>query len=314
MATNLLSDELKSDMSYLVPPITQEQIAKEVNALIFHFKTFGICFESDINLPPLVPITETFYLLDIDSFYLLDSENNNLVVKGNSSTEYESVLDKVTEENIVKFNHGQIARDLIDNLRYIYLPVDLREIVTNLNIIIEILKSGDSPVVSSFYFENTLDYLYKYTPSIKNRNGYSNLGFENNLSTKILALNKILLPVKYSVLIETINYLIRLFKEDSRIIDANDFKLLIYALKKEERDNHLTDKGIRDYGNSSKNGEDDTIFDYGDSTSTSWEFQSNFNLDDIIKEINFDTDKIYLTNDGSPVIINIYSNTDWILI
>lgn len=236
MAVNLLSDELKSDITYLVSPITKEQIVKVTNALIFHFKYFGVCFEGDIDYP--------------------------------SSSSY---LANITPETVVSATHGNAARLYLNKLKYLNIPVELGEIVNQINLVINILKSGT--ITSSYFFENMKNEIYTRTSSISIRNGYAELGYSNDLATKISIIQEISLPINYQDIIDTLNSIVALFKEDSRIIDANDFALLIYDLKIE-----AGFSGRRDYGNSTTIGDD--IINYGKATAVTEEFQSNLDLNE----------------------------------
>lgn len=231
MATNLLSDELKSGMTYIKPPITKEIIVKEVNALIYHFKEFGVCYESDIVYP--------------------------------SGSNY---LASTTPQTIVIQNHGQAAEDFINKLNYLYIPVELNDITYQINLIIDILKSGT--ITSSYYAEHLKNDIYIHSSDIAARNSFSNLNYGNDLGTKISALQKISLPVSYYDLINEINTIISLFKINSRIIDASDFRLMIYALKAEK----ASVEGSRDFGHASSTG---STVNYGEARTTPEEFQSN---------------------------------------
>lgn len=235
MAVNLLSDELKSDMTYLIPPITKEQIVKETNALIYHFKKFGICYEGDVSYP--------------------------------SSSSY---LANITPETVVSASHGSAAQSYINRLDFLYIPVEFGDIINQINLIINILKSGI--ITSSYFFEQMRNAIYVNTSSISIRNGYAALDYSNDLNTRISSISNIFLPATYETVIDTLNSIIALFKINARIIDAHDFTLLIYDLQLEAEFS-----GRRNYGSASDTTFTDEI-DYGGANTVTEEFQSNLEL------------------------------------
>lgn len=243
MAVYLLSDELKSDLHYLIPPITKEEIIRCLNSLIYHLKFFGICYKSDIIHPS-------------GSDYIKDTSISKICL----------------------VDHGLKVKELISNLKYLTLPLNMSDVVNQVNLIIEIFKT-DANICSSYDFEQLRANIYKYSPSLDDKGAIFYINTNNNLSQKINKLSYLKFPLKNQDIINILNDIINLYKgnnsdknikiRDARIIDAQDYRALISALKEE-----ADEEGLVDYGNAStKNA---TIDNYGNSGESNYEDQANF--------------------------------------
>ena len=211
MAVNLLSDELKSGMTYIVPPVTKEKLVHQVNALVYHLKHYGICFY-------------------------------NTDVKALSGSDY---LANLTPQNVVNTKFGAFVQEHINRLEYLTIPVNLNDIVTNLNLMYNIFKQNMG-YLNSDYVDWYRYQIYANTPGLSGHIATKQISVpEYNLITKIQSLEKLQFPISYDSIITQINNYINLYKGEPRVIDANDLRLLIVALKEE-----LSVDDI-DYGNAS---------------------------------------------------------------
>lgn len=237
MATYLLSDEFKSDLLILIPPITNEQIIRDINALIYHFRFFGVFDREEVKVP-------------------LNYNLNNITT--------ESILDK---------EHGSyIARETIKLLNYLYLPIEIDKVIFQLNLIVKIIKN--TKFYSKREFDSLRDNLYRNTPILRDREAIYNPSVgssEESLSERINKINYLNYDdnLSYSSIISLINNIINLFRGKDYIIDSQDLRLLIRDLKTE-----LLNEQNLDYGNISvvQNTKDNYLL----SDSTNGEFQKNY--------------------------------------
>lgn len=232
MAINLLNDELKSSIIKLIPPITKERIIREINGLIYHLKQYGICRISDVVKP--------------------------------SGSDF---LASTDVDSIISSNFGSTTSASIQSLEYLYIPCEYKDIVNRINSIISIISTAGD-LTSSYYYEYLKFLIYEGSPSLSGRNSLTRYNYdsaETALRAKISKLKSISLPIKSSDLINSINNIIDLYKGEARLVDANDFKLLIYSLKEETK---IIDETVIDYGNilyaqlQDSNSKDDKILFY----------------------------------------------------